>query len=83
MNPLVKDSIVYACGTALFVIKLALAIVVGVWAFVTGHFVVGAICAALSVSGFFGMRGMFRRFKVAKEEEDALSRIPAVNYTKK
>lgn len=69
MNPRVNDSIVYACGTALFVLKFAVAIAVGAWAFTTGHFVLGAICAVLSVTGFFGMRGMFRRFKAAKEEE--------------
>ncbi|MDI1250240.1 MAG: hypothetical protein PSV13_15365 [Lacunisphaera sp.] len=83
MNPRVNDSIVYACGTVLFVIKLAVAIVAGIWAFTNGHFVFGSICAVLMVTGYFGTRAMFRRFKIAKEEEEALSGIPAINFAKK
>lgn len=72
MNPRVNDTVVYACGAALFVLKFAVSIVIGVWAFITGHPVLGSVCAVLSISGFFGMRGMIRRFKAAKEEEAAL-----------
>lgn len=71
MNPRVNDSIVYGFGTGMFVLKFAIAIVVGVWAFATGHPILGGVCAVLSVTGFLGMRGMFRRFKAAKEEEAA------------
>ena len=83
MNPRVNDSIVYACGTALFVIKAAVAVVAAVWSFTTGHYALGSVCAVLTVTGVFGTRGMLRRFKTAKEEENALSGISALSSPKK
>jgi len=78
MNRRIDDSIVYAGGIALFALKTAVAASVGIWSFSTDHIGLGVLCSVLLVTGTLATRGMYRRFRVAKEEEQALAGIPTV-----